>query len=137
MAKAGSSNSNCLDRLRACPETRLEIINCSQASQTASSGRSLSRTPSLAILISMGAQVARRRKTLKLTQAELSTTSEYLPKDSLALTLNGSIGWPTAKELRKLGETRGGGAPSKIRRILERIPAAIQDTTKEVDSYTE
>ena len=51
---------------------------------------------------------------------DLVTTSVYLPKDSLALTLNGSTRWPTAKELRKLGETRGGGTPAKIRQILDR-----------------
>ena len=55
------------------------------------------------------------------------TTTVYLPKDSLALTLNGSTRWPTAKELKNLGETRGGGAPAKIRQILDRIAAAIQD----------
>lgn len=66
---------------------------------------------------------------------DLVTTPVYLPKDSLALTLNGSTRWPTAKELRKLGETRGGGAPAKIRQILERIAAAIQETTGEVHSY--
>jgi serine/threonine-protein kinase HipA len=66
---------------------------------------------------------------------DLVTTSVYLPKDSLALTLNGSTNWPTAKELRKLGETRAGGAPAKIRQILERIAEAIQETAGEVDLY--
>jgi serine/threonine-protein kinase HipA len=66
---------------------------------------------------------------------DLVTTSVYLPKDSLALTLNGSTRWPTAKELRKLGETRGGDTPAKIRRALERIAEAIQETTAEVHAY--
>jgi len=66
---------------------------------------------------------------------DLVTTSVYLPKDGLALTLNGSTGWPTAKELRKLGETRAGGAPARIRQILERIAEAIQETAGEVDLY--
>jgi len=66
---------------------------------------------------------------------DLVTTSVYLPKDSLALTLNGSTRWPTAKELRKLGETRGGSTPAKTRQILERIAEAIQETTREVHSY--
>jgi serine/threonine-protein kinase HipA len=65
------------------------------------------------------------------------TTSVYLPKDSLALTLNGSTNWPTAKELRRLGETRAGGAPAKIRQILERIAEAIEETAGEVDLYGE
>ena len=67
---------------------------------------------------------------------DLVTTSVYLPKDCLALTLNGSTNWPTAKELRKLGETRAGGTPAKISQIHERIADAIQETTKEVHSYT-
>src|SRR5580698_9606088 len=36
---------------------------------------------------------------------DLVTTAVYLPKDSMALTLNGSTRWPAARELRRLGET--------------------------------
>jgi serine/threonine-protein kinase HipA len=67
---------------------------------------------------------------------DLVTTSVYLPEDSLALTLNGTTKWPTAKELRKLGETRGGGTPAKVRQILERIDGAMQETAKEVRAYS-
>jgi serine/threonine-protein kinase HipA len=67
---------------------------------------------------------------------DLVTTSVYLPKENLALTLNGSTRWPTAKELRKLGETRAGTSPAKVRQILERVAEAIQETTREVHSYT-
>ena len=67
---------------------------------------------------------------------DLVTTSVYLPKDSLALTLDGTTKWPTAKELRRLGETRAGGTPAKIRQILERIGEAILETAKDVHSYT-
>ena len=66
---------------------------------------------------------------------DLVTTSVYLRNDSLALTLNGSTRWPTAKELRKLGETRAGGTPAKIRQALERIAEAMHETTREVHSY--
>ncbi len=68
---------------------------------------------------------------------DLVTTSVYLGKDSLALTLNGSTRWPTAKELRRLGETRAGGTPAKIRQMLERIDEAIRETATEVRSYIE
>ena len=64
----------------------------------------------------------------------LVTTSVYLPKDSQALTLNGTTRWPTAKELRKLGETRG-ATPAKIRQILERIAEAIRDTADGLGAY--
>ena len=66
---------------------------------------------------------------------DLVTTSVYLPEDRLALTLNGSTRWPTARELRKLGETRSGGTPAKIKQILERIREAIAQTADEVQSY--
>jgi serine/threonine-protein kinase HipA len=66
---------------------------------------------------------------------DLVTTSLYIAKDSLALTLNGATNWPATKELMKLGETRGGGSPAKIRQILERIHEAILETAKEVRRY--
>jgi len=66
---------------------------------------------------------------------DLVTTSVYLAQDRLALTLNGSTRWPTSKELRKLGETRAGGTPAKIKQILERIREAIEETAKEVSVY--
>ena len=66
---------------------------------------------------------------------DLVTTSVYLPQDGLALTLNGSTRWPTAKELRKLGETRGGGTAAKVRQVLERIAVAIAETAHEVKAY--
>ena len=42
---------------------------------------------------------------------DLVTTSVYLPKDSLALTLHSSTAWPAAKALRRLGETRAAVRP--------------------------
>ena len=66
---------------------------------------------------------------------DLVTTSVYLAKDSLALTLNGSTHWPTARELRRLGETRTGGAPARIRGMLERIGEAMRETAAEVRQY--
>ena len=66
---------------------------------------------------------------------DLVTTSVYLATDSLALTLNGTTKWPTAKELRRLGETRSGGTPAKIRRTLQRIDEAIRETATEVQAY--
>lgn len=66
---------------------------------------------------------------------DLVTTSVYLPQDGLALTLNGSTRWPTAKELRRLGETRGGGTAAKVRQVLERIAVAIAETAHEVKAY--
>ena len=66
---------------------------------------------------------------------DLVTTAAYLPKDSMALTLNGSTKWPVAKELQRLGETRTGGTPSRVRQTLERIRDAISNTSTEVRTY--
>jgi len=68
---------------------------------------------------------------------DLVTTSVYLPRDSMALTLNGSTRWPAAKELQRLGETRCGGTPSQVRGILERIAEALLSTSKEVRTHME
>jgi serine/threonine-protein kinase HipA len=66
---------------------------------------------------------------------DLVTTSVYLPKDSMALTLNGTTKWASAKELQRLGETRMGAAPARVREILERINVAIADTSQELRAY--
>src|SRR3984893_1028163 len=66
---------------------------------------------------------------------DLVTTSVYLPKDSMALTLNGTTKWASAKELQRFGETRMGSTPARVRQILERIEAAIADTSKELHAY--
>ena len=66
---------------------------------------------------------------------DLVTMSVYLPKDSLALTLNGSTKWPSAKDLRRLGETRIGATPARVREILERVKDAMASVSGEVHAY--
>ena len=66
---------------------------------------------------------------------DLVTTSAYLPKDSMALTLNGSTRWPSAKELRRLGETRLGRTPAKVRQVLQKIDGAMEQTRIEVRAH--
>ena len=66
---------------------------------------------------------------------DLVTTSVYLPKDSMALTLNGTTKWASTKELQRLGETRMGATPARVREILERIAAATEDTSAELHGY--
>ena len=63
------------------------------------------------------------------------TTSVYLPKDSMALTLNGTTKWASPKELQRLGETRLGASPARVREVLERIDAGIATTTTELRAY--
>jgi serine/threonine-protein kinase HipA len=67
---------------------------------------------------------------------DLATTSVYLPKDNMALTLNGTTRWPSGRDLQRLGETRTGGSPARIRAILERVADAISAVSAEVVEYT-
>ena len=53
----------------------------------------------------------------------------------MALTLNGSTRWPSTKELHRLGETRMGGAPAKVKQILARIDESMTETMKDMRSY--
>lgn len=53
----------------------------------------------------------------------------------MALTLNGTTRWPNAKELRRFGETRMAGTPSKVKEILDRIDEAMSQTMSEIRSY--
>ena len=66
---------------------------------------------------------------------DLVTTAIYLPKDSLALTLNGTTQWPDNKALRRLGETRMSGTPAEVRQILERISEALSQTEIDLRTY--
>src|SRR3989454_9825203 len=59
---------------------------------------------------------------------DLVTTSVYLPTDSMALTLNGTTKWASAKELQRLGQTRMGATPARVRQILDHIQDSIADT---------
>ncbi len=68
---------------------------------------------------------------------DLVTTSVYLPKDTMALTLNGSTGWPTARDLLRLGETRAGCTPAKARQLLQKIEGAMRETMTEVQAYVQ
>src|SRR6202034_2903070 len=52
---------------------------------------------------------------------DLVTTDIYLPKDSLALTLNGSTRWPSARNLQQLGEARASCTPARVREIFTKI----------------
>ena len=66
---------------------------------------------------------------------DLVTTSVYLPKDSMALTLNGTTKWASAKELQHLGEVRLGSTPARIRAILERVDSALTSTADKMRAY--
>ena len=66
---------------------------------------------------------------------DLVTTSIYLPKDTMALTLNGTTHWPSAKDLQRLGETRMGGTPARVSAVLERIANAMSEVASIMKQY--
>jgi serine/threonine-protein kinase HipA len=66
---------------------------------------------------------------------DLVTTTVYVAKDSMALSLNGTTKWPSAKNLRTLGETRMMGTPSKVKQILERVGDAMSQSAAEMQTY--
>jgi len=66
---------------------------------------------------------------------DLVTTAIYLPRDSLALTLNGTTLWPDNKALRRFGETRMSGTPAKVRQIFERIADALAQTEPDLRAH--
>jgi serine/threonine-protein kinase HipA len=53
----------------------------------------------------------------------------------MALTLNGSTRWPIAKDLQRLGETRVGGSPARIKAVLERIADAMSEVASAMRRY--
>lgn len=66
---------------------------------------------------------------------DLVTTSVYIPKDRMALTLNGTNEWPTARALIRFGEGRSLAPRRAILQIFERISDALSQTSKEVRAY--
>lgn len=68
---------------------------------------------------------------------DLVTTSVYLPQDRMALTLNGTNKWPTAKDLIRFGEGRSLGTRRFLTEILERIGDAMADVGAKVEAYAQ
>jgi len=66
---------------------------------------------------------------------DLITTTVYLPKDRMALTLNGTTEWPSAKKLIEFGIARTSASPAQIRQILENIADAMTEAASELKTY--
>jgi serine/threonine-protein kinase HipA len=66
---------------------------------------------------------------------DLVTTAVYLPHDRMALTLNGSNLWPSAKDLVQFGERRSIGTRQTFVRVFEHIADALTETARDVESY--
>ena len=66
---------------------------------------------------------------------DLVTTTVYLPRDRMALTMNGSTEWPTAKALMEFGLQRSLGNRRHLLQGFERIGDALAETAKDVLAY--
>ena len=66
---------------------------------------------------------------------DVVTTTVYLQADTMALTLDGTTRWPSAKRLQTFGEARGIGAPAGVRAILARVAGALADTATEIKAH--
>jgi serine/threonine-protein kinase HipA len=66
---------------------------------------------------------------------DLVTTTVYLAQDRMALTLNGTNQWPSAKDLIRFGEGRSLASRKTLVQILNRIAGAQADTAKDAGAY--
>jgi serine/threonine-protein kinase HipA len=66
---------------------------------------------------------------------DLVSTQPYLPKDPMALTLNGSTNWPDRKALTLLGQTRCDLSSQTIKRVLEETADALSKIAPDVATY--
>jgi serine/threonine-protein kinase HipA len=66
---------------------------------------------------------------------DLVTTTVFLAQDRMALTLNGSNQWPSAKHLIQFGEKRSIGTRATLAARLEQIRDALADTAKDIAAY--
>jgi serine/threonine-protein kinase HipA len=66
---------------------------------------------------------------------DVVSTQPYLPKDPMALTLNGSTNWPDGKALTLLGQTRCDLALQTVKRVLEETADALSKIAPDVVTY--
>jgi serine/threonine-protein kinase HipA len=66
---------------------------------------------------------------------DLVSTEPYIPKDVMALTLNGSTNWPDRKRLALLGQTRCDLSLQTVNRVFERTADALSKIAPEVVAY--
>src|SRR5580658_8166864 len=67
---------------------------------------------------------------------DLVTTTVYLEQDRMALTMNGSNQWPSAKDLIQFGEGRSLGTRQTFLKLFERIGDALTDTSRDIEAYS-
>ncbi|ESQ92854.1 type II toxin-antitoxin system HipA family toxin [Asticcacaulis benevestitus] len=66
---------------------------------------------------------------------DIVTTTVYMPKDVMALTLDGTPKWPDLKQLTKLGTLRCGLSPKEVMMIMGRVGTAVSEARIELQAY--
>ena len=66
---------------------------------------------------------------------DVVTTTAYIAADQMALTLDGSTRWPTAKQLTAFAATRQIGSPAAIKATLESTAEGISETMSDLREY--
>lgn len=66
---------------------------------------------------------------------DIVTTTAYIPADQMALTLDGSTRWPTARQLLAFGTTRQIGSPTVIKALLGSIAESVYETMVELKQF--
>jgi len=66
---------------------------------------------------------------------DIVTTQAYLPKDKMALTLNGSTDWPDRKKLLYLAQTRCGLSVAAATTVMEEVADAVSGILPEAKAY--
>jgi serine/threonine-protein kinase HipA len=66
---------------------------------------------------------------------DVVTTTVYLPKDQMALNLNGTNRWPAAKELIRFAESKSLATRHDLLQVFERIQDAMSEVTRNMDAY--
>ncbi|MBU2605194.1 MAG: type II toxin-antitoxin system HipA family toxin [Alphaproteobacteria bacterium] len=66
---------------------------------------------------------------------DIVTTTAYIRADQMALTLDGSTRWPTARQLLAFGTTRQIGSPAVIKGILGEIAEGVNETMEQIRQH--
>lgn len=66
---------------------------------------------------------------------DIITTTAYLPKDGLALTLAGSTRWPNRAKLQRLGTAYCELSPAQISAAINQVCQAVSDSRSEMQAY--
>lgn len=66
---------------------------------------------------------------------DIVTTTVYLPRDLMALTLDGSTRWPDVRQLTRLGTLRCGLTPRQTKGAFDRVAAGLAEALAEMRRY--